>query len=118
MAHARSPGRSQAWPSPQPSGRGAISCVKRSPHSGWSALGSQHRALGPQSHSQTLQHLPQVPAGGIRWRTIVNLESVTCCYLHPALQPPLLGPQLGNLIPPVTRMWAGFIYLVYICILI
>lgn len=29
-----------------------------------------------------------------------------------------LGPPPGNLIPLVTRMWAAFIYLVYICILI
>lgn len=36
----------------------------------------------------------------------------------PAPQPSLPGPQPGDLIPFVARMWAGFIYLVYICILI
>lgn len=36
----------------------------------------------------------------------------------PTPHPLLPGPQQGNLILPVTRMWATFIYLVYICILI
>lgn len=40
------------------------------------------------------------------------------CPPPPTPQPLLPCPQPGDLILPVTGMWAGFIYLLYICILI